>query len=360
MGDRDGDEGPPPGSVVPAVMTTPGARKLAVKGPLISTDLSLHTERSNVLVTYQGSPGTVIEAMVLKAFQNCIAVPHKRSEGALEAVESSLADKAVLTIENSSIGSFHQSYDLLLSHNLQIVQEVQMDVELCLLALPGVQKDDLQTIFSHPQVLLKTEHSDVFVAHDLAQCEYSLSNLGVSKKNVDHGAAGAEIISKQNLRDAGVIGSARSAELYGLNILECNFQDASPNITRYLVLAVTANIPNEYENYKTSIVFGLEEGPGTLHKALVAFWKRDLNLTKIESRPNRGKPMRTLGTEKQFNYIFYVDFEASVAEIPAQNALKELEAYPCMMAMLLPAAAFCKAKSLAPYPCVDVCHDTNI
>lgn len=121
--------------------------------------------------------------MVFKAFPNCIAVPHKRSGGALEvitlseslyicnlktrnksinsnslanwqAVESSLADKAVLTIENASIGSFHQSYDLLLSHNLQIVQEVQMDVELCLLALPGVQKDDIQTIFSHPQVTL--------------------------------------------------------------------------------------------------------------------------------------------------------------------------------------------------------------
>ncbi|RLN34527.1 arogenate dehydratase/prephenate dehydratase 1, chloroplastic-like [Panicum miliaceum] len=288
-------------------------------GPLISTDLSLDTERSNVRVTYQGSPGTVIEAMVLKAFPNCIAVPHKRSEGALEAVESSLADKAVLTIESSSIGSFHQSYDLLLSHNLQIVQEVQTDVELCLLALPGVQKDDLQTIFSHPQAYVWAP------ALDFAQCEYSLSNLGVSKKNVDHGAAGAEIISKQNLRDAGVIGSAQSAELYRLNILECNFQDASPNVTRYLVLARTANIPSEYEQYKTSIVFGLEEGPGILHKALVAFWKRDLNLTKIESRPNRGKPMRTLGTEKQFNYIFYVDFEASVAEIPAQNALKELE-----------------------------------
>ncbi|CAL5072513.1 unnamed protein product [Urochloa decumbens] len=287
--------------------------------------LSLDTERSNVRVAYQGSPGTVIEAMVLKAFPNCTALPHKRSEGALEAVESSLADKAVLTIENSSIGSFHQSYDMLLSHNLQIVQEVQMDVELCLLALPGVQKDDLQTIFSHPQ--------------DLAQCEYSLCKLGVSKKNVDHGYAGAETISKQDLRDAGVIGNGRAAELYGLNILECNFQDASPNVTRYLVLARTANIPKEQGQYKTSIVFGLEESPGTLYKALVAFWKRDLNLTKIESRPNRGKPMRTLGTEKQFNYIFYVDLEASMAEIRTQNALKELEeiasflrvlgCYPC-------------------------------
>ncbi|OEL34551.1 Arogenate dehydratase/prephenate dehydratase 1, chloroplastic [Dichanthelium oligosanthes] len=211
---EDGDDGPPPPS---SVMATPGTGRLA-------------------RLRSRGSPGTVIEAMVLKAFPNCIAVPHKRSDGALEAVESSLADKAVLTIENSSIGSFHQSYDLLLSHNLQIVQEVQMDVELCLLALPGVQKDDLQTIFSHPQ--------------DLAQCEYSLSNLRVSKKNVDHGAAGAEIISKQNLRDAGVIGSARVAELYGLNILECNFQDASPNITRYLVLARGTNIPTEHGQYK--------------------------------------------------------------------------------------------------------------
>uniref|UniRef100_A0A0A9DWM4 Arogenate dehydratase n=1 Tax=Arundo donax TaxID=35708 RepID=A0A0A9DWM4_ARUDO len=251
-------------------------------GPL--PDLSLNTARSNVRVAYQGSPGTVIEAMVLKAFPECIAVPFKTSEKAFEALESSLGDIVVLPIENSYTGSFHQSYDLLLSHNLQIVREVQMDVELCLLALPGVQKDDLQTIFSHPQ-----------------------------------------IISKQNLRDAGVIGSAQAAELYGLNILECNFQDASPNVTRYLVLSTTANLPKKHGQYKTSIVFGLEEGPGILYKALGAFWKREINLTKIESRPNKGKPMRTLGTDKQFNYIFYVDFEASMAEVRAQNALRDLE-----------------------------------
>uniref|UniRef100_A0A804QCB4 arogenate dehydratase n=1 Tax=Zea mays TaxID=4577 RepID=A0A804QCB4_MAIZE len=242
-----------------------------------------------------------------------------------KAVESSLADIAILPIENAYTGSFHKSYDILLSHDLQIVQEVQMDVELCLLALPGVHKDDLKTIFSHPQYL--------------AQCEHSISGLSVSKKNVDHGVVGAEIISKQNLRDSGVICSARAAELYGLNILECNFQDESPNVTRYLVLAKTANLPKEHDQYKTSVVFGLEEGPGALCKALGSFWKRGINLTKIESRPNRGKPMRIRGTEKLFNYIFYVDFEASMTDVRAQNALKGLEevasflrvlgCYPC-------------------------------
>uniref|UniRef100_A0A0E0LL73 Arogenate dehydratase n=1 Tax=Oryza punctata TaxID=4537 RepID=A0A0E0LL73_ORYPU len=279
--------------------------------PSLATDQSLDIERANVHVAYQGSPGTAIEEIVFKAFPDCIAVPCKKFVAAFEAVDSSLADIVVLPIENSSTGSFHQNYDLLLRHKLLIVQEVQVEIELCLWALPGVQKNDLRTIFSHPE--------------EFAQCEHSLSSLSVVKKNVDHCAAGAEIIPMQNLGDAGVIGNAQAAELYGLNIVECNFQDASPNLTRYLVLAKIADIPKEYGQYKTSIVFGLEEGPDILFKALSAFWMRDINLSKIESRPNKREPMRTQGTEKHFNYIFYVDFEASTAEVRVQNALKDLK-----------------------------------
>uniref|UniRef100_A0A0E0Q8V8 arogenate dehydratase n=1 Tax=Oryza rufipogon TaxID=4529 RepID=A0A0E0Q8V8_ORYRU len=302
--------------VVPGIIATAGggvrlrpatkgaytcARAQRARGPSLATDQSLDIERANVHVAYQGSPGTAIEEMVFKAFPDCIAVPCKKFVAAFEAVDSSLADIVVLPIENSSTGSFHQNYDLLLRHKLHIVQEVQVEIELCLWALPGVQKNDLRTIFSHPE--------------EFAQCEHSLSSLRVIKKNVDHCAAGAEIISMQNLGDAGVIGNAQAAELYGLNIVECNFQDASPNLTRYLVLAKTADIPKEYGQYKTSIVFGLEEGPGILFKALSAFWMRDINLSKIESRPNKREPMRTQGNEKHFNYIFYVDFEASTAEV---------------------------------------------
>ncbi|EEC82131.1 hypothetical protein OsI_26166 [Oryza sativa Indica Group] len=312
--------------VVPGIIATAGggvrlrpatkgaytcARAQRARGPSLATDQSLDIERANVRVAYQGSLGTAIEEMVFKAFPDCIAVPCKKFVAAFEAVDSSLADIVVLPIENSSTGSFHQNYDLLLRHKLHIVQEVQVEIELCLWALPGVQKNDLRTIFSHPE--------------EFAQCEHSLSSLRVIKKNVDHCAAGAEIISMQNLGDAGVIGNAQAAELYGLNIVECNFQDASPNLTRYLVLAKTADIPKEYGQYKTSIVFGLEEGPGILFKALSAFWMRDINLSKIESRPNKREPMRTQGNEKHFNYIFYVDFEASTAEVRVQNALNDLK-----------------------------------
>uniref|UniRef100_A0A0D3GRJ0 Prephenate dehydratase domain-containing protein n=1 Tax=Oryza barthii TaxID=65489 RepID=A0A0D3GRJ0_9ORYZ len=256
--------------VVPGIIATAGggvklrpatkgaytcARAQRARGPSLATDQSLDIERANVRVAYQGSPGTAIEEMVFKAFPDCIAVPCKKFVAAFEAVDSSLADIVVLPIENSSTGSFHQNYDLLLRHKLHIVQEVQVEIELCLWALPGVQKNDLRTIFSHPE--------------EFAQCEHSLSSLRVIKKNVDHCAAGAEIISMQNLGDAGVIGNAQAAELYGLNIVECNFQ--------------------------------------------------------IESRPNKREPMRTQGNEKHFNYIFYVDFEASTAEVRVQNALNDLK-----------------------------------
>uniref|UniRef100_A0A0E0EBQ3 arogenate dehydratase n=1 Tax=Oryza meridionalis TaxID=40149 RepID=A0A0E0EBQ3_9ORYZ len=314
--------------VVPGIIATAGggvrlrpatkgaytcARAQCARGPSLATDQSLDIERANVRVAYQGSPGTAIEEMVFKAFP--------------DSVDSSLADIVVLPIENSSTGSFHQNYDLLLRHKLHIVQEVQVEIELCLWALPGVQKNDLRTIFSHPE--------------EFAQCEHSLSSLRVIKKNVDHCAAGAEIISLQNLGDAGVIGNAQAAELYGLNIEECNFQDASPNLTRYLVLAKIADIPKEYGQYKTSIVFGLEEGPGILFKALSAFWMRDINLSKIESRPNKREPMRTQGNEKHFNYIFYVDFEASTAETvelvvnqeKGTRCLSLGEAYPCLVSV---------------------------
>uniref|UniRef100_A0A0E0I1B3 Prephenate dehydratase domain-containing protein n=1 Tax=Oryza nivara TaxID=4536 RepID=A0A0E0I1B3_ORYNI len=256
--------------VVPGIIATAGggvrlrpatkgaytcARAQRARGPSLATDQSLDIERANVRVAYQGSLGTAIEEMVFKAFPDCIAVPCKKFVAAFEAVDSSLADIVVLPIENSSTGSFHQNYDLLLRHKLHIVQEVQVEIELCLWALPGVQKNDLRTIFSHPE--------------EFAQCEHSLSSLRVIKKNVDHCAAGAEIISMQNLGDAGVIGNAQAAELYGLNIVECNFQ--------------------------------------------------------IESRPNKREPMRTQGNEKHFNYIFYVDFEASTAEVRVQNALNDLK-----------------------------------
>ncbi|KAG5561339.1 hypothetical protein RHGRI_004387 [Rhododendron griersonianum] len=321
---------------------------------LSATDLSSSpSDGSKVRVAYQGVPGAYSEVAALKVYPR---------------FELWLVDKAVLPIENSVGGSIHRNYDLLLRHRLNIVGEVQMVVNHCLLGLRGVRKEELKRVLSHPQAL--------------DQCEMSLHKLGVVKVNADDTAGAAQIVAADGLRDTGAVASARAAEIYGLDILaeriqarwvtgklsygscaghgckaadissfvntagcssnqfcfanmnsrfdyQCIEQDDSDNVTRFLILAREPIIPGTDKPYKTSIVFTLEEGPGVLFKALAVFALRDINLSKIESRPQRKRPLRVVddsnkGSARYFDYLFYIDFEASMAEPRAQYALGHL------------------------------------
>ncbi|KAH8944186.1 hypothetical protein BDL97_13G095600 [Sphagnum fallax] len=173
----------------------------------------------------------------------------------------------------------------------------------------------------------------------LAQCEQTLSTLGVSREAVDDTAIAAQLISAHSLRDTAAVASARAAELYGLEILMDGIQDDLDNVTRFLILARDPIIPRIDRPFKTSIVFTLEEGPGVLFKALAVFSLRSISLTKIESRPQRKRPLRVvddrnLGTAKYFDYLFYVDFEASMADQQAQNALGHLQEFATFLRVL--------------------------
>ncbi|KAF9683378.1 hypothetical protein SADUNF_Sadunf04G0007200 [Salix dunnii] len=239
---------------------------------------------AKVRVAFQGMPGAYGEAAALKAYPKCETVPCEEFEAAFKAVELWLVDKAVLPIESSVGGSIHRNYDLLLRHRLHIVGEVQMIVNHCLLGLPGVPKEELKRVLSHPQAL--------------EQCDMTLSKLGVVRVSTDDTAGAAK--------------------------------DDDDNITRFLIFAREPIIPGTDRPHKTSIVFTLEEGPGMLFKALAVFASRDINLTKIESRPQRKRPLRVVddsnkGSAKYFDYLFYVDFEASMAEPRAQHALALLQ-----------------------------------
>ncbi|GMH07177.1 hypothetical protein Nepgr_009017 [Nepenthes gracilis] len=285
--------------------------------PLSVTDFSTTAcSGSNVRVAFKGIPGAYSEDAALKAYPQCETVPCDEFEDAFKAVELSLADKAVLPIENSLGGSIHRNYDLLLRHRLHIVGEVQLPVPFCLLALPGVRAEQLKRVLSHPQAL--------------AQSDRLLNKLGVVRESVDDTAAAAQFVAANSLRDAGVIASARAAEIYGLDVLAEGIQDDPDSITRFLVLARDPIIPRTDKPFKTSIVFALEEGPGVLFKALAVFALRHINLTKMESRPQRKRPLRVVddldtGSAKYFDYLFYIDFEASMAEPRAQNALGHLQ-----------------------------------
>ncbi|XAR55376.1 Arogenate dehydratase [Bertholletia excelsa] len=294
--------------------------------PLSVSDVSISPNNgANVQISYKGVPGAYSEDAALKAYPNCKTLPCNEFEDAFKAVELWLANKAVLPIENSFGGSIHRNYDLLLRHRLHIVGEVQLDVNLCLLALPGVCKEKLKRVLSHPLALAQ---SDIF-----------LSKLAVARENVDDCAGAAEFVASNRLQDAGVVASHRAADIYGLNVLAERIQDDPDNITRYLVLARDPIIPRADKPFKTSIVFTLDEGPGVLFKALAVFALRDINLTKIESRPQRKRPLRVVddsntGTSKYFDYLFYIDFEASMAETRAQNALRHLQEFATFLRLL--------------------------
>ncbi|CAK9156535.1 unnamed protein product [Ilex paraguariensis] len=296
--------------------------------PLAITDLSpAPMHGSQLRVAYQGVPGAYSEAAAGKAYPNCEAIPCDQFEVAFQSVELWIADRAVLPVENSLGGSIHRNYDLLLRHRLHIVGEVQLPVHHCLLALPGVRKEYLNRVISHPQAL--------------SQCEHTLTKLGlnVTREAVDDTAGAAEFIAANNIRGTAAIASARAAELYGLDILADGVQDDSGNVTRFVMLAREPIIPRTDRPFKTSIVFAHDKGTSVLFKVLSAFAFRNISLTKIESRPHRNRPIRlvddeNVGTAKHFEYLFYVDFEASMAEVRAQNALAEVQEFTSFLRVL--------------------------
>ncbi|XP_057449056.1 arogenate dehydratase/prephenate dehydratase 2, chloroplastic-like [Lotus japonicus] len=298
---------------------------LVLPRPLSSNQFSASvSDSSSLRVAYQGVRGAYSESAAQKAYPNCEAVPCEQFDTAFEAVERWLVDRAVLPIENSLGGSIHRNYDLLLRHRLHIVGEVKYAVHHCLMANHGVKLEDLNRVLSHQQAL--------------AQCENTLTKLGLVREAVDDTAGAAKHIAFHKIQDAGAVASSAAAEIYGLNILAQDIQDDSDNVTRFLMLAREPIIPGTDRPFKTSIVFSLEEGPGMLFKALAVFALRQINLTKIESRPLRKQPLRASDDNgngsKYFDYLFYVDFDASMADQSAQNALRHLKEFATFLRVL--------------------------
>ena len=223
------------------VSSIDGGVKKNLPQPLRIADLSpAPMHGSQLRVAYQGVPGAYSEAAAAKAYPGCDAIPCDQFEVAFQAVELWIADRAVLPVENSLGGSIHRNYDLLLRHRLHIVGEVQLPVHHCLLALPGVRRELLTRVISHPQAL--------------AQCELTLNAMGlnVAREAFDDTAGAAEHVAAAGLRDTAAIASARAAELYGLQVLADGIQDDAGNVTRFVMLAREPIVPRTDRPFKTS------------------------------------------------------------------------------------------------------------
>lgn len=252
------------------------------------------------IVAFQGEPGAYSEAAVLAHFgPRARPLPCPSFEQAFAAVQSGQAALGMLPIENSLAGSIHRNYDLMLEHDLHIVGEHYLRVKHCLIGLPGAAIEQIKKVISHPQAL--------------AQCDHTLRALQVATEPVYDTAGSVKLVKEGDDPTVAAIASSRAAQVYGMNILREGIEDNPANYTRFLALARQAAPP--VENAKTSIVFSLKNKPGALFKALSVFALRDIDLSKIESRPLAGQP---------WEYLFYIDFLASADEPNGARALEHL------------------------------------
>jgi prephenate dehydratase len=259
-----------------------------------------------ITVAFQGEPGAYSELAALEFFAPAAVQtrPCETFDQAFQSVSDGACTHGVLPIENSLAGSIHRNYELLLQHELHIVGEYALRVQHCLVALPGTRIEDIRSIHSHPQAL--------------AQCEKNLKRLGVVTVPEADTAGSARLVRERNDPHAGALASRRAAQVNGLQILANNMEDDPANYTRFLTLALQPVEITDPEagDYKTSIVFSLKNYPGVLFKALGVFALREIDLTKIESRPIPGHV---------WEYMFYIDFAGHQAQRNCQRALEHLQ-----------------------------------
>ena len=217
------------------------------------------------------------------------------------AVRDEEAPVAVCAIENSLYGSINQTYDLLLEYNFQIIGEVYLRVEQCLIGLPSTDFKQIREVYSHPVAL--------------AQCEAYIDQVLPQAERSEYHDTAASVERVKLLNDPGVvaIASSAAAHLHGLEVLAHSIETNKQNYTRFIVLSKQASVSSR--SNKTSLIIETPEGPGSLHTALGVFARRGINLTKLQSRPVIGKA---------WQYMFYVDIDAGMSDKKVTSALKEL------------------------------------
>ena len=260
-------------------------------------------------IAFQGEAGAYSEQAVFNYFGEVETQPCESFDAVFDAVVSHACESALIPIENSLAGSIHQNYDLLLRHNLHIVGEYLLRVQHCLISSPGVKKSEIKRVVSHPQAL--------------GQCAAYLRALGVKVEPVYDTAGSVKMLKESGEKSTAAIASRRAAEIYQMQILEEGIEDDPENYTRFLAIQHESIVPSG--EAKTSIVFTLKNQPGALFKALSVFALRDIDLTKIESRPLQGKP---------WEYLFYIDFIGSTKDVHAAKALDHLNEYAVMLRVL--------------------------
>jgi chorismate mutase/prephenate dehydratase len=266
-------------------------------------------ETTPLRVAYQGVEGSYSHLTAQRHYKNqkggVLLTGYETVRSATDAVRDGTVDVALLPIENSTAGSINETYDVLAEGGLTINAEVVSQVEHCLLAISGARIEDLRAVLSHPQALM--------------QCGQFLRERPWLRPQAEFDTAGAaRKVRESNDRTLAAIASESAGRAFGLEVLARGIQTQQSNYTRFVEVAREAAPCPPDVACKTSLVLVTAHKPGALGEVIVAFARRGVNLTKLESRPIPSRP---------FEYQFYLDVEGHAASEAITGTLREIEGH---------------------------------
>ncbi len=252
-------------------------------------------------VVFQGVEGAFSQQAMWEYFGNdCQGTPVATWKDAMEAIQNDTADYAVLPIENSSAGIVSENYDLLVEYDNYIVGDQILKVDHALLALPEALVSDIRTVYSHPQAL--------------QQCSGYLYNhpQWEQLKLINTAMAAKQVREDGDIHQA-AIASSRTADIYGLRVLEPEIQDNKGNSTRFIIVCGRKVFSEESDHI--TLCFEITHKSGALYHSLSHFIYNGLNMVSIQSRPIKGR---------NWEYRFFVDLEGRLGDTAVHNALRGL------------------------------------
>lgn len=265
---------------------------------------------SRAMVACQGVEGAYSQLATDKLFSLANILYFRHFEGVFSAVEKGLCKYGILPIENSSYGSVNEVYDLMRNHKFYIVRTIKLHISHVLLAKKGVKLENVKEIFSHEQAI--------------GQCSEFLRKHPEIKITVcENTAVAAKTVAESDRTDIAAISSANCVNLYGLSVIGDRVQNSDNNYTRFICISKE---PEIYAGAnKISFMLTLPHKPGALYSLMSKFNSLGINLSKLESRP-------ILGSD--FEFMFYFDLDASVANEKVVKLLCDLDSAPELFVFL--------------------------
>jgi len=261
--------------------------------------------KNNIIFSFQGVLGAYSELAGKKLYPDSTSVPSKTFEDMFETVRKNNANIALVPIENSSAGRVADTQRLIPESNLKIIGEYFLEINHCLLALPGASLNSIKRIHRHEQ--------------GIAQCRKNIIKFNKDMVVAADTAGAAKMVSENNNIEDAAIASELAAKTYKLEILQNNFQDLKNNVTRFLVMSKELEFPDTNEqDLLTTLVFKLKSIPAALYKSLGGLASNGVNMTKLESYIN----------PQGFDVVqFYADIEGHPENKNVKLALEEMKFY---------------------------------